>query len=172
MNKISNIKEKSKSYLSFKIENEIFAAHVAHVKNIIEVPQITKLPNTQEYIIGVINLRGTVLPVIDTNLRFNNKKTEFTSLTSIVILELNYEGKIIVAGALVDSVNEVLEIDEDQILHPPKVKGLQKANVLILGVVEYKEKFILLLDMNKLLDEEIVAKIDKQLSKIENEVTH
>lgn len=102
MNKIENIQETSKSYLSFQIGEELFATHVAHVNNIIEVPKITDVPNTPDYFKGVLNLRGAVLPVIDTRVKLNMPPAEFTQLTCVLVLEINHNNTIIQVGALVD----------------------------------------------------------------------
>lgn len=152
MNEIKKIKDSSISYLSFKIGKELFAAHVGHVNNIIEVPRITEIPDTPEFMKGVINLRGTVLPVVDTSLKFHRPPIEFTTTTCILVLEINYEGSIIPVGALVDSVNEVLEVEKEQILPPPNVNGLESANVFIEGMLKKDDQFIMLLNIDQLFD--------------------
>ena len=101
------------SYLSFKLGDELFAANVAKVLNILEMVKITKVPKAPEYMKGVINLRGNVLPVIDTRTKFGMTPTEFTKNTCILVLDIIVDGEDIQVGALVDSVQEVLEITED-----------------------------------------------------------
>ncbi len=165
MDTFSEIRAKSISYLSFKIDKELFATHVMHVKNIIEVPYITKVPKMPDYYVGVINLRGDVLPVIDIHLKFGLGATQFTTNTCIVILEVRYKSKIIEVGALVDSVQEVLEFEDKVILDPPKMG--EKANIeFITGIVKKDEELIMLLDMNMLLDKDEIENISGQLKSI------
>lgn len=163
MNQIREIKEKSNSYLSFILEEELFAAHVGHVNNIIEVPRITEIPDTPEFLKGVINLRGQVLPVIDIRLIFGMAPIKLTSLTCILVLDINLEGENMHVGAMVDNVHEVMEINENQILQSPKVHGLQKANVFIEGMVKINEQFLMILNVNKIFDSEHLHKIQDQI---------
>jgi purine-binding chemotaxis protein CheW len=138
------------------------------VNNIIEVPKITKVPLASEYFIGVINLRGSVLPVIDTRIKLKLPSTEFTQLTCVLVLEIKRNGKIIQIGALVDSVQEVLEIEKEQILPPPKLGGLENSNEFIYGIVNMDEKLLMLLDINLLLNDTELSGIEKQVSKIKD----
>lgn len=170
MNKIKNIREKSTSYLSFKIGEELFAAHVAHVNNIIEVPRITKIPNSPDYLLGVINLRGAVLPIIDTCVKFNLLPIKLTKLSCVLVLEINIEGNIVPVGALVDNVHEVLEINNNEILPPPQVHGLQAANIFIEGMVKTDEQFIMLLNIDKLFDKDSLQIIKNQTRNVETTV--
>jgi purine-binding chemotaxis protein CheW len=165
MDKIKEIRENSKSYLTFKIGKEVFAAHVANVNNIIEVPHLTEIPDTPDYIKGVIDLRGTVLPVIDTCIKFKKQPIEFTSLTCVLVLDINHNGKIIPVGALVDSVNEVLEIGKEQILPPPEVDGLENANAFIEGMVKQEEQLIMLLNIDKLFDKKVLTDLSEKVKK-------
>ena len=103
------------SYLSFKLGDELFAAHVRNVLNILEMTKITKVPRAPDYMLGVINLRGTVLPVIDTRIKFNLPLIEQTVDTCIIVLNAEIEGDSVYVGILVDAVQEVLEVEEDQI---------------------------------------------------------
>lgn len=170
-NKINEIRQSSKSFLSFKIGKELFAAHVAHVNNIIEVPRITEIPETPEFMKGVINLRGSVLPVIDTCIKFNHPPIEFTTTTCILVLDINYDGNTIPVGALVDNVNEVLEIEQEQILPPPELNGLESANDFIEGMVNQDEQFIMLLNIDKLFDSESLGAFKSHAKVIAEEVS-
>lgn len=144
---------KSKSYLSFKIGSELFAAHVSKVLNILEMTKITKVPRAPEHMLGVINLRGAVLPVIDTRIKFGMPTTEQTDETCIVVCEVNIDNETVRVGALVDGVEEVVEIEKEDILPPPSI-GNQYNTDFIQGVMNIDEKFIMVLDMDKVFSTE------------------
>jgi purine-binding chemotaxis protein CheW len=151
------------SYLSFKLGEEEFAAHVSKVLSIMEMTKITKVPKSPEYMKGVINLRGQVLPVVDTRIKFGMSPTEFTKNTCIVVMEVELEGDDSVqVGTLVDSVQEVLEITEDQIQPPPSI-GSKYQSQFIYGMAKVDEKFIMLLDMDKVFSAEEIS--DMQTSR-------
>jgi purine-binding chemotaxis protein CheW len=142
------------SYLSFKLGDETFAANVSTVLNILEMSKITKVPKAPAYMKGVINLRGAVLPLIDTRLRFGLSATEFTTNTCILVLEISIGEEIFQVGGLVDSVQEVLEIEPDQILPPPTI-GIKYQSAFISGMYKAnQEQFIIILDMNKVFSVE------------------
>jgi len=139
-----------KSYLSFKIGSEYYAANVSYVHNIIEYTDITKIPDMPVYMLGVINLRGQVLPVIDSRIKFGISNTEITTSTCILVMEVQLEDKQVFVGTLVDGVNEVLEISDEDIKESPSI-GTTIRNDFISGVYHDDEKFIMLLEMNKIL---------------------
>ena len=152
---------KVNSYLSFHLGEEEFAAHVGKVLNILEMTKITEVPKAPEYMKGVINLRGAVLPVIDTRIKFGMTPTEYTNNTCIVVLEVEMEGDIVQVGALVDSVQAVLEIEEAQIQPPPSIGSKYKSE-FIDGMAKVNEKFIMLLDMEKVFSsDEIISLKEK-----------
>ena len=151
---MNHTKEKSKSYLSFMIGEELFVAHVGHVNNIIEVPGITELPDTPNFIKWAIDLRGTVLPVVDIRLKFGMSPIKITTLTCILVLEINLEGNIISVGALVNNVHEILEINKDQIQPYPSIHGIHSVNEFIEGVVKINEQFLMILNIIKIFDSE------------------
>ncbi len=136
------------SYLSFRIGDEFFAAHVRNVLNILELTKITKVPKAPHYLKGVINLRGSVLPVIDSRLKFGMEELEYTSNTCILVLELYVNNERISVGAIVDSVQEVLEIEDSQIQPPPSI-GTTYQSDFITGMVKIKDNFVMLLDAEK-----------------------
>ena len=108
-------------YLTFKLSEEIFALDIAKVREVLEYSKVTKVPQTPEMMIGVINLRGSVVPVIDLRLKFGMGQSERTVNTCIIIIEVNIEDEVTMIGALVDSVNEVMDMDADKIEPPPKI---------------------------------------------------
>lgn len=145
------------SYLSFKLGDEIFAANVGKVLNILEMTKITKVPQAPAYMQGVINLRGTVLPVVDTRIKFGLSPTEVTTNTCILVLDIQVEGEGLHVGGLVDSVQEVLEIEPHQILPPPNI-GNRFRSQFITGMYKLTDDdFIMLLDMDKIFNVEDLA---------------
>jgi len=137
------------SYLTFNLGDEEFALHVNKVLNILELAPITQVPKAPDYMKGVINLRGMVLPVIDTRLRFGMSETVYTDKTCIVVLELMFDNDKVYVGALVDQVVAVLEIENKQIQPPPSIGDKYKSQ-FISGMVNVDDKFIMILDMEKL----------------------
>jgi len=140
--------ENINSYLTFKLGEEEFAAHVSRVLSIMEMVKITKVPKSPEYMQGVINLRGQVLPVVDTRIKFGMSPTEFTANTCIVVMEVEVNGEYVQVGTLVDSVQEVLEITHNQIQPPPSI-GTNYKSEFISGMAKIGDKFIMMLDMDK-----------------------
>jgi purine-binding chemotaxis protein CheW len=160
------------SYLSFRIGDELFAAHVKNVLNILELTKITKVPKAPEYLKGVINLRGSVLPVIDSRLKFGMEEIEYTSNTCILVLELFINNERISVGAIVDSVQEVLEIDESQIQPPPSI-GTTYRTDFITGMVKIEDSFVMLLDAEKVFSTDDILNLkdvteDIKASTVEN----
>lgn len=150
-----------KSYLSFKLGNETFASNVSKVLNILEMTTITKVPQSPAYMKGVINLRGTVLPVVDTRVKFGMTPPEVSNNTCILVLEVEVDGESIKIGALVDSVQEVLELDKEDIQPPPNI-GNKYQSEFIFGMASVDDAFIMLLDMDKVFsaDEKTELSID------------
>jgi purine-binding chemotaxis protein CheW len=145
------------SFLSFKLGDETFAANVSKVLNILEMTKITKVPQAPDYMKGVINLRGTVLPVIDTRVKFGLSPTEFTPNTCILVLDIQIENESLHVGGLVDSVQEVLEIEPHQIMPPPNI-GNRFRSQFINGMYKLTDdEFIMLLDMDKVFNAEDLA---------------
>lgn len=158
------------SFLSFKLGEEEFAAHVGKVLNILEMTKITEVPKAPEYMKGVINLRGTVLPVIDTRIKFGMSPTVYTTNTCIIVLEIGTEGESIQVGALCDSVQAVLEIDNSQILPAPSIGSKYKSE-FIEGVVNVDDNFIMILNMDAVFSSVDVSDIEEKQKEAETETT-
>ena len=138
---------KINSYLTFKLGDEIFGANVSKVLNILEMTRITKVPKSPPYMKGVINLRGSVLPLIDTKIKFDMGETVYTPNTCILVLDIDINGDPVHVGALVDSVQEVIEIDDAQIMPPPTIGSKYKSE-FIEGMAKINSEFIMLLNMD------------------------
>ena len=141
------------SYLTFKLGDEEFAAHVGKVLNILEMTKITEVPKSPNYMTGVINLRGSVLPVIDTRIKFGMTPTEYTASTCIVVMDIDLEGESVHVGALVDAVQAVIEIDHDQIMPPPSL-GNKYRSEFIEGVANVNDTFVMILNMDEVFSSE------------------
>jgi len=120
-------------YLTFKLGDEVFALDIAKVREVLEFDKITKVPQTPEMMRGVINLRGSVVPVIDMRLKFGMGRTQKTVNTCIIIVEIHLDNEATMIGALADSVQEVMDLDADQIEPPPKI-GTKLNTELIKGM--------------------------------------
>lgn len=164
INQFKEVHLNSNSFLSFLIGEEEFAVHVGNVLNILEMTKITEVPKTPDYMKGVINLRGTVLPVIDTRIKFGLPVTQYTSNTCIVVMELNIEGDGVKIGALVDSVHAVLEINESEIQPSPNIGSKYKSE-FIYGMINIDEKFIMLLDMEKVFSSNEIISLKENTEK-------
>jgi len=137
----------TKSFLSFRLEEEHFAIPVMKIMEILEAPKITKVPKAPNFLVGVINLRGAVLPVIDTRIKFGISPLEFTIDTCILVLNIEVDEELIVVGALVDSVLEVFELEESKIHPSPTIVSKYKAN-FIQGMIKENDKFMMLLNID------------------------
>ncbi len=143
----------TRQYLTFQLGNEIFAIDVSNVREILEFTTVTKVPQTPEFMRGVINLRGSVVPVLDMRLKFGMTITERTVNTCIIVVEVSFEGETTIIGALVDSVQEVFELEPDQIEPAPKI-GTQLKTEFIKGMGKRDEQFIIILDADKVFSSE------------------
>jgi purine-binding chemotaxis protein CheW len=149
-----------RQYLTFKLGNEIFGIDVAKVREILDFTTITEIPRTPEFMSGVINLRGNVVPVVDLRLCFQMSKTVRTRNTCIVVVEVLLESESTVIGALADSVEEVIDMEPDQIKPAPKI-GTQIRTDFIKGMGTRENQFIMILDIDRVFSvEQLVAARD------------
>lgn len=136
--------------VSFRLADEEYGIEIKKVREIILVGEITRVPQTPPYVKGLINLRSTVIPIIDLKLRFGLPETAPTDETRIVVA--NVAGKTI--GVIVDAVSEVLRISQEQIAPPPPtVAGLGRE--YLVGLARLKERLLILLDIEKIMLEDI-----------------
>jgi purine-binding chemotaxis protein CheW len=171
MNEKDIIQTRINSYLTFKLGDEVFAANVGKVLNILEMTKVTRVPKAPVYMKGVINLRGSVLPLIDTRIKFEMEETVYTTNTCILVLDINMNGESVHVGALVDSVQEVLEFDDRQIQPPPSI-GTKYKSEFIEGMAKVGDNFIMILNMDlvfsteelSLLKESSAGPVQEQVS--------
>ena len=143
-------------YLTFMLGSEVFAIGILSIKEIIEYGQLTVVPLMPEFIRGVINLRGAVVPVVDLAARFGRKSSEVTMRTCIIIIEVMADEETSVIGVVVDAVNEVLEIPASEI-EPAPAFGAKIRTDFIQGMGKVNGKFVILLDVSNVLSVDDLA---------------
>ncbi|MFP4498315.1 MAG: chemotaxis protein CheW [Vulcanimicrobiota bacterium] len=161
----ASVKDSTKQFLTFRLGEELFAVEIDKVREVMDYTTITRVPRVPEFMMGVINLRGNVVPVIDMRLKFGMTKTERTVNTCIIIVEVEHEEESLILGALADSVQEVFEIEQGQIEPPPKIgTRLRTEFIQGMGKRDSEEQFVIILDIDKIFstDElEIVGEMDR-----------
>ena len=145
-------------YLTFGIRDEYFGISIDTVKEILEYSNVTSIPLMPDFVKGVLNLRGEVVPVIDLSLRLGKGATEVQDRTCIVVLEIPFEDELVTLGAVVDSVTEVIEIDTSTIEPAPTFGARIKAQ-FIHGVANVDGQFVILLRGEKALSVEELASL-------------
>lgn len=151
------------SYLTFIMNGEHFAVSVKKVTELLEMLPVTKVPKSAEFMRGVVNLRGAVVPVIDTRIKFLLPQVADTIDTCIVVMNVDVRDEIIKVGAIVDSVSEVIEVADDQILPLPAI-GNKERSQFIHGIIKLEEKFIMVLDVDKVFSgEELISLTQTEL---------
>jgi purine-binding chemotaxis protein CheW len=148
----------TRQYLTFKLGDEIFATDVAKVREVLDFTTITKIPRTPDFMSGVINLRGNVVPVVDLRLCFEMSKTEKTVNTCVVVVEMLLDGEATVIGALADSVEEVIDLEPEQIEPAPKI-GTQIRTDFTKGMGKRDAQFIMILDIDRIFSAEELSAV-------------
>lgn len=143
------MKNNSTAYLTFALGEEKFAIPVDHVQEVVEFGQVTKVPNAPIYMLGIINLRGRVLPLLDTKLKLGLTATAVTQKSRIMILDIqSAEDKNYQIGAMVDFAREVVEIDDADIQGAPEFENL-KTSAPITGLVNDHGDITMIMDIGK-----------------------
>ena len=150
------VDEAPSQYLTFALGSEMFAVGILNVKEIIEYGNLTEIPMMPAFIRGVINLRGSVVPVIDLAARFGGSQTEVGRRTCIVIVEVEDDDAKHDIGIMVDAVSEVLDIPGSEIEPPPAFGAKIRAD-FIFGMGKVAGKFVIILNINKVLSVEEIA---------------
>lgn len=150
--------EQKGKYMTFKSGNEYFGIKIQYVNEIIQFQSITAIPETEDYIKGLINLRGKVIPVIDVRLRFKQEPFEYNDRTCIIVISV----KSTVVGLIIEKIAEVVEIKEENILPPPSIGRSDKAHhKYVYGIGKVGDSVKLLLDPDKLLNDDDLAVADQ-----------
>ncbi len=151
-------KNEAGQYLSFKLDDNLFAFNVLKTREVLSYTKITPIPCTPAYVAGVLNLRGSVVSVVDLRLKFGMKSTEITPDSAIIIVETVLGNDPVVLGALVDAVRGVVNFEADQIEPPPKI-GIKLNLDLISGIGKRNSDFVIILNIDKVFSEEEITLI-------------
>ncbi|MCB1160772.1 MAG: chemotaxis protein CheW, partial [Leptospiraceae bacterium] len=151
-------------YLTFYCGEEIFGINILYIKEIKEFINVTSIPMMPDFIKGVINLRGNVVPVVDLSLRFSRRPTKITKRTCIIIVEIDHEGELVDIGVLVDSVSEVLDIPLENIEKTPNFGSKLRLD-FINGLGKIEDEFIVLLNIKNVFSIEELSEIESNLKK-------
>jgi len=164
--KVTGITETGQ-YLIFKVDHETYAMDINQVREVLEFTDITMVPRMPEFMCGVINLRGGVVPVVDLRIKFGMSGTEKTINTCIIIIDLIIEGEGTLIGLLADSVQEVMNMGADQIIPPPKI-GTRLNTEFIKGMGKKNDEFVILLDMDRIFSSgDLTAPLEPEETQIQ-----
>ena len=152
------------SYLSFQLEDEIFAINVKHVLEVLQMQKITKLPKTPKFIKGVVNFRGEILPIINTRQKFNLPSIKDISKSVIIFLTFKRNEKELKVGAIVDTVLDVTSFKEIDIKDVPEM-GSKYNLEFIYGMIKVKKDFIMILDVDKVFSTDELDIFTKTIQK-------
>ncbi len=138
-------------YITFRLGDELFAVDVVRVREVLDLTQITRVPTAPSYMRGVVNVRGSAIPVVDLRLKFGLPKAPDTVHSRIIVLELTLDGEPCVLGGLADSVHEVIELEPSQINPPPTI-AMRWRSELIQGMGRRGDQFMIILDIGKVFE--------------------
>lgn len=156
----------SRQYVTFGLGEELFGIEVTRAREILSLVSVTKVPQTPDYLLGVINLRGQVVPVVDLRIKLGIPEAEMTRDSCIIVMEVQVDGEVLIVGGLADSVREVLELHDDQIEPPPRM-GLKLKTEFIAGMGKVDEQFLILLEIDRVFSSEelaIVQELEESVS--------
>jgi purine-binding chemotaxis protein CheW len=157
-------------FLSFTVDSENYCIDILKVKELMGMTTITPLPRTPQFIRGVINLRGQIIPIIDLRLKFGLTFQEYTKRTCIIVVEVSYDGENILMGLVVDAIQEVVSIPEDKMSKIPYINAKIRSEY-IKGIADTPEGMKIILDVLKVLsDEELAAVKDSTAVHVEAKV--
>jgi purine-binding chemotaxis protein CheW len=143
----------SAQYLTFTLDGERYAVEISNIREVLEFTSVNRVPRTPEYLRGMINLRGNIVPVIDLRLKLGMTRTERTVDTCVIITQVDVDGERLVLGALADSVQEVIELDAGSVAPPPRM-GTRVDTRFIRGMGRREDQFLVILDIELVLSEE------------------
>jgi purine-binding chemotaxis protein CheW len=142
--------------LTFGLDEEIFAVEVHRVREVLDPTKITKIPRAPDFLLGVINIRGNVIPIVDLHQKLGMQQRNTDTHSRIVVLEAELDGEISTLGALADSVHEVTDIPADTMEPPPKIGSRWKSE-FIRGIGKLDDEFVILLDIDRVFSSDELA---------------
>lgn len=148
-------------YLTFTLADEVFALDITKVREVLDFTSVTRVPRTPEFMRGVINLRGSVVPVVDLRLKFGMSRTENSVNTCIIITEVTVDGETTVLGALADSVQEVMDLGPENIAPPPRI-GTKLRTDFITGMGKQNDRFVIILDIDRVFSTDELALVQAE----------
>ena len=148
----------SSQYLTFRLEGELFAVEVAQVREVLDLVPITKVPRAPDYMRGMINVRGSVVPVVDLHVKFGMNSAVNSRDTRIIVLEVIVLGEKLVIGAIADAVHEVTELESGSIEAVPRI-GMRWNTSFMKGIGKRHESFVILLDVNRVFSVDEVERV-------------
>lgn len=146
--------------LTFQLDSEEYAVDVGKVREVLDCASITKVPQAPDFMLGVINLRGSVVPVVDLRLKFGLPPLADRSRACIIVMEVLVDDEPTIVGSLADSVREVLDIRSDQIEPPPRI-GTRLRTDFIRGMGKRDEHFVIVLEIDEIFSEDEMAAVQE-----------
>ena len=163
---MSELTTQQDKYVTFKSGNEYFGLKIEYVREIVVIQEITEIPESEDYIKGLINLRGKIIPVIDVRIRFKQEPIEYTDRTCIIVVNVND----MVVGLIVERIAEVVEIKEEDVLEPPTIGKEEKVqNKYVYGIGKVGDKVKLLLDPERILKDDDITLLEQITEENEEE---
>lgn len=148
--------DSTRQYVTFHLGAELFGVEVIRTREILTLVPVTRVPQTPDYLLGVINLRGQVVPVVDLRVKLGLPVKEVGQETCIIVMEVRVDNEVLIVGGLADAVREVLELRNDQIEPPPRM-GLKLRTEFIAGMGKVDEQFIILLNIDRVFESDELA---------------
>ncbi len=147
-------------YLTFRLAQEEYGLEILKVQEIIGMMNVTRVPKVPDFMRGVINLRGKVIPVVDLRLKFNMEHLEDTEKTCIIVVQISGASQEVTVGIIVDEVSEVMDIRAEQI-EPPPAFGASVETTFLLGMGKVEKEVIMMLDIDKVMSTEDLGVLDE-----------
>lgn len=157
-NVIKAIESLAGKFLTFELADEAYGLEILKVQEIIGIMKVTRVPKLPDYIKGVINLRGKVIPVVDLRLKFNMDSQEETEKTCIIVVQIQRGEAKVITGLMVDEVSEVMDISTEQIEEAPSF-GASVSTDFLLGIGKVNDKVIMLMDVDEVLSADEIDEI-------------
>jgi purine-binding chemotaxis protein CheW len=153
---MSSAKSSTRQYLTFMLAGEEYGVDILRVQEIKGWDKVTRIPHTPAFVLGVINLRGTVVPIVDLRRRFSLETIDFGPTTVVIVVKVSSENNERTVGMVVDAVSEVYDVDLENTKPPPDICG-SVDTIFVKALATIEEKMIILLDIDKLIGNSIDA---------------